>query len=260
MVKKSAKNPPEKSREDKAGRAVGHEWIKHRIDALKKTQKEVALALGMPAPRLSERIKGKAKFEPAEIPLLARELQLPFSVVFAQITGMDSSELSGDLVILTVRGAAKAGEWNKTPEWPANVWEYIMVAKAADYSEVYGLRITGDDMEDYYPPARSTVMCVPYAHYNQEIRSGAHVIVQRSDGNGQYETTVKQVEIAGGHIWLKPCSKNPAYQPIELLKTDGDPLYYGTADLKITGVVLSAVIDQIPPQTTENCAALPASL
>src|SRR5690606_37576378 len=104
------------------------------------------------------------------------------------------------------------------------------------------------------------VMCVPYAHYNDQVRSGAHVVVQRSDGNGQYETTVKQVEIAGGHIWLKPCSKNPAYKPLEMLKTDGSSDYYGTSDLKITGVVLSATIDQAPPQTTENSAALPVAL
>ncbi|MCB9990702.1 MAG: LexA family transcriptional regulator [Rhodospirillales bacterium] len=260
MVKKSAKNTPSNGRESKAGREVGHEWIKHRIDALKKTQKEVALALGMPAPRLSERIKGKAKFEPAEIPVLARELKMSFPVVFAKITGMTSSEMNDNLVILEIRGVAKAGEWNKAPEWPASVWEYIMVARNTDYSEVYGLRITGDDMEEYYPPARSTVMCVPYAHYNEEVRNGAHVIVQRSDGNGQYETTVKQVQIEDGHIWLKPCSKNPAYKPIEMLRTDGSSDYYGTSDLKITGVVLNAIIDQTPPKTTENCTALPTTL
>lgn len=260
MVRKSGKNAATNGPENGAGREVGHDWIKQRLDALKKTQKEVALALDMPPSRLSERITGKAKFEPAEIPVLARELKLPFPVVFAQITGVSSSEMSDDVVMLEIRGAAKAGEWNKTPQWPANVWEYIMVTKVADYSDVYGLRITGDDMEEFYPPARSTVICVPYAHYSDKIRNGAHVIVQRSDGNGQYETTVKQVRIQDGRIWLEPRSKNPAYQPLELLKTDGSPDYYGTPELKIAGVVLRAVIDQAPPQTSENSATLPASL
>jgi SOS-response transcriptional repressor LexA len=103
-------------------------------------------------------------------------------------------------------------------------------------------------------------MCVPYVHYAKKIGAGDHVVVERADGNGQYEVTVKEVIIRDGRVWLTPHSSNPAYKPIELLKTDGAAEYYGTPELKITGIVLKAVIDHTPPQTGEDRALLPIAL
>lgn len=263
MNKKSAKNAVEKSRKSKAGRAVSHEWIKERGKAIKKTGKEIAAGVGIRPSRLSEKIKGKMDFEPKEIPALARELQLPFNLVFARLTGLGNEEMSDNITLLEVRGEANAGRWSKTPEWPPNVWEYIMVPNDAGYSSaVYGLRVTGDDMDKAYPPGQSTVTCIPYVYYKDKIYDGEHVVVQRDDGNGQYETTIKQVSIKKNHIMLCPNSSNPAYKPIELSEADKTEEYYGTQGLRIVGVVLGAVtvIDTPSSKASKNRKSLPASL
>jgi SOS-response transcriptional repressor LexA len=135
-----------------------------------------------------------------------------------------------------------------------------MVTKEPEHSVVFGLRITGDDMDKYYPPGHSTVMCVPYEQYARELGSGDHVVVERADGNGQYEITVKEIFVKDGHVWLMPHSGNPSYKPLQILKTDGAAGYYGTPELKITGVVLKAIIDHVPQQANENRPLLPKAL
>lgn len=262
MAKKSVENNVEKSRKDKAESAPSHDWIKKHLKAVGKTQKEIAKVLKLQPTRLNERINGKTDFEPREIPALARELKLPFSVVFARLTGMSSEEIPDDMMLLEIRGEANAGHWAKTKEWPADVWEYIMVPKDAEYGSVaYGLRVTGEDMNELYPPDRSIVVCVPYAQYKEPVRDGDYVVVQRADGNGQYETTVKQVSVQDGRVWLRPQTDNAAYKPIELTKTNGSGEYYGTQELGIVAVVLRAVIDLPPPQTArESRKTLPEAL
>ncbi len=263
MNKKSAKNGVGKSQKSKADRAISHEWIKERGKAIKKTGKEIAAGVGIRPSRLSEKIKGKMDFEPKEIPALARELQLPFNLVFARLTGLGNEDMPDNIMLLEVRGEANAGHWSKAPEWPPNVWEYIMVPNDAEYSSaVYGLRVTGDDMDKVYPPGQSTVTCMPYVYYKDKIYDGEHVVVQRDDGNGQYETTIKQVSIKKNHIMLCPNSDNPAYKAIELLETDEAEEYYGTQGLKIVGVVLGAVtvIDMPTLKGTKDRKSLPISL
>lgn len=260
MINKGAKTKNTKSRERVGKREIAHEWVKDRLKKIGKKQKDLAAVLDLPPSRLSEKIKGKIEFQTKEIPVLARELKMPVNVVFARITSLNGQAVSEDTVLLEVRGEAKAGLWRKEAEWPPEVWEYMMVTKEPEHSVVYGLRITGDDMEEFYPPRRSTVMCVPYVHYAKKIGAGDHVVVERADGNGQYEVTVKEIAIKDGRVWLTPHSSNPAYKPIELLRTDGAAEYYGTSDLKITGVVLKAVIDHVPPQAEENRPLLPVAL
>lgn len=260
MVNQKARAESIKGREDVGALGIAHEWVKDRLKAIGKKQKELAVALDIPPSRLSERIRGKTEFETREIPVLARELKMPVNVVFARLTGKDNQIASEDTVLLEIRGEAKAGLWGKAAEWPPEKWEYTMVAKDAKYADVFGLRITGDDMEEYYPPSRSTVIYVPYAQFKSPVGHGDHVVVQRSDGNGQFEVTVKEVAIKDGQVWLEPHSGNKAYKSLELSKTDGSPDYYGTSTLKITGVVLKAVIDHAMPQTGKDRATLPESL
>jgi len=99
MAEKSVEDRVKESRKDKSERAISHDWIKKRLKAVGKTQKDVAKALKLQPTRLNERINGKTDFEPKEIPALARELKLPFSVVFARFSGMRSEDIPDDMIL-----------------------------------------------------------------------------------------------------------------------------------------------------------------
>ncbi len=230
------------------GSSEGHEWIKARLKEVGKKVKDLADATGQPASRISEKIKGKTDFQVDEIPAIARQLELPVNVVMARLPTSGAGVLPEDSMLVEIHGAVQAGKWTRTVKWEQKDWKYVLAPKDSEYPFVYALRVMGDDMELVYPPQDSVVLYAPYEHYKKPIVSGNHVIVQRADGNGQFETTIKEVNISDdGRILLEARSHNLDYGPIEMYKTDGAPAYYGTDSLKITGVVLRAVIERLPP-------------
>lgn len=238
----------------------GHDWIKARLKEVGKKMKDLAEATGQPASRISEKISGKRDFQADEIPAIARQLDLPVSVVLARIPTSGAGVLPEDSMLVEIHGSAQAGKWARSVKWEQKDWQYLLVPRDSEHPFVYALRVMGDDMAQIYPPQSTVVLYVPYEHYRKEIGSGDHVIVHRNDGNGQFEITIKEVNISeNGRILLEPRSSNLDYTPIELYKTDGAPTYYGTENLKITGVVLRAMIERAPPMA-EKKRLLPAHL
>lgn len=255
MPKQEQRTPDET-----AGLGEGHEWIKARLKEVGKKVKDLADATGQPASRISEKIKGKRDFQADEIPAIARQLELPVNVVLARLPTSGAGVLPEDSMLVEIHGAVQAGKWTRSVKWEQKDWKYILSPKDSEHPFVYALRVLGDDMELVYPPQSTVVLYVPYEHCKKEIGSGDHVIVQRADGNGQFETTIKAVNVSDeGRIFLEARSNNLDYTPIELYKTDGAPTYYGTESLKITGVVLNAVIERKPP-AADTKRPLPAHL
>lgn len=238
----------------------GHEWMKARLKEVGKKPKDLAEATGQPASRISEKMKGKRAFQADEIPAIARALELPVNVVLERLPTSRASALPEDSMLVEIHGSVEAGKWTRSVKWEQKDWKYMLVPKDSEHPFVYALRVLGDDMELIYPPQSTVVLYVPYEHCTKKICGGDHVIVQRSDGNGQFETTIKAVNISDdGRIFLEPRSKNPDYTPIELHKTDGAATYYGTEDIKITGVILNAMIERKPP-AADNKRPLPARI
>lgn len=245
----------------RADSAEGHEWIKTRLKEVGKKMKDLAEATGQPASRISEKISGKRDFQADEIPAIAQQLELPVSVVLARIPSHGAGVLPEDSMLVEIHGAAQAGKWTRSVKWEQKDWKYLLVPKDSEHPFVYALRVLGDDMAQIYPPQSTVVLYVPYEHYKKKIGEGDHVIVQRDDGNGQLEITIKEVRITDDErIMLEPRSNNLDYKAIELHKTDGAPTYYGTENLKITGVILRAMIERAPPQATEAKRHLPAHI
>ncbi|HRQ60015.1 MAG TPA: S24 family peptidase [Alphaproteobacteria bacterium] len=243
-----------------ADSGAGHEWIKTRLKEVGKKVKDLADATGQPASRISEKISGKRDFQVDEIPPIARQLELPVNVVWSRLPTSGGGVLPEDSMLVEIHGAVKAGKWTRAVKWDQKDWKYILAPKDTQHSFVYALRVMGDDMALVYPPECTVILYVPYEHYKNQIGNGDHVVVQRDDGNGQFEVTVKEVSISDdGRIMLEPRSNNLDYKAIQLYKTDGAPTYYGTEDLKITGVVLNAMIERAPPAADKK-RVLPAHL
>lgn len=239
---------------------VGHEWIKTRLREVGKQVKDLAEALDQPPPRISEKIKGKLEFQADDIPVIAKVLELPINEVLAKLPFQGKGLLPEGFTLVEVQGAAKAGEWMKAVQLKEKNWGYVLVPKEAEYPYVSALRVTGDDMEKFYAPDQSVVLFSPYEQYKKKIHDADHVIVERSDGNGQKEITVKELKIEDdGRVWLVPHSKNPQYKPIEISKLDSVKTYYGNDMLKITGVVVKVITDYKPQRSSKNIS-LPKSL
>lgn len=253
----------QKEIKENADLSQGHEWIKTRLKQVGKKMKDLAEATGQPASRISEKISGKRDFQAEEIPAIAQQLELPVSVVLARIPSQGAGVLPEDSMLVEIHGAAQAGKWNRSVKWDQKDWKYLLVPKDSEHPFVYALRVLGDDMAQIYPPHSTVVLYVPYEHYahKKKIGDGDHVVVQRDDGNGQCEITIKEIRLSDdGRIMLEPRSNNLDYKPIELLKTDGAANYYGTENLKITGVVLRAMIERTPPRVADAKRHLPTHI
>lgn len=86
----------------------------------------------------------------------------------------------------------------------------------APLKDRFGLKVEGESMNMLF--RHGTILeCVTYWG-DKPIASGSPVIVQRSNHDGSYETTVKEYVIdTEGRQWLVPRSSDPEFQaPIRL--------------------------------------------
>lgn len=135
------------------------------------------------------------------------------------------SDLLGTARIDTIRsefqtvpviGAVQAGQWVEAVEWQRPDRYSIVVPTDPHGDKAYGLEVRGNSMNREFP-AGSWVICVPTPDYHGELRSEMFVVVVRTNGTGEYESTVKQLMISDGKAWLWPRSSDPEHQaPISI--------------------------------------------
>lgn len=238
------------------------DFVKRRLKELKKTQVDLAHALEIEPSRLSERLRHDKTdtFTPGELHKIAEFLDIPFFHAVGKLTSLDDFD-DHKFIYLQILGEAQAGKWKKTMLKQAGVSDYlIMEREDTDYPNMFGLRVTDDCMDKYYPPYKTVAVCVPYsdvADKKSEFKSGRHVVVCKRGPEDQYEITIKELSISGGEIFLMPKSANDTHCSYELRGKDGADSYYGTPDLKIIGLVVRAVVDQPVPQAAAGAESLP---
>lgn len=242
---------------------AGLEWIKVRFKEVGAKSKDLAEALQLPPSRISEKLNGKAEFLEDEIPTLASMLKMSIAEVLARLPYSAANSLVPDgFMVIKLCGAAKAGEWMRAIHIAEKDWGAVLIPKDAEYPYLSALRVTGDDMEKFYP-LNSIAVFAPYDRYSKPIAEGDHVVVERSDGAGNREISIKELKLSkdGRGVLLIPHSNNSDYTPWELTRTDGNDSYFGNDAMKITGVVLKVMMDYKPQQTSQkNARKLPKAL
>ena len=243
------------------GKESRRDFVKRKLKQVGKTQVELAQALGIAGPRLSEKLRSDDKdtFSPAELGIIADFLKIPLVKAIGKLTTLDRFD-DEEFIYLPILGEAREGRWCKSMLQPADTSDYIIIERGEEPKphSLYGLRITCDSMSKYYPPYRTVVACLPYAEAKKEdIRSGAHVVVCRSGPEDQCELTIKELLVKDGEIFLLPKSADDSHATYQITRKDNNPSYYGTKDLKIIGVVVRAVVDQVAPPAKANAEALP---
>ena len=201
-----------------------YDFIKQRLKEIGRTQKELAEFLNIAPPHLSAIFKGIRRIQSAEIPLMARFLDLDLENFVKYVTGQ-TSELSIPVRTKTIYkvGYVQAGKFNEACQLPENEWETIPYPINDNYKKanIFALGVKGDSMNLVFPPERTTLICCPLedwleANQNTEIE-GKYIIAYRRTPDGLCEATVKKyTKIDDSTVILVAESTNPEIKPIVL--------------------------------------------
>ena len=201
-----------------------NKWLKDRIKAVGKSQADLARALGLPTPRVSEMISGVRRISSHEIPQLARFLEWPESTVLQHIANLRGDEVFTPNVRpsilkpfpVMVVGKVQAGVFQEAVELPPDEQIEIFAMEDPRFKGMphFGLEVVGPSMNQIYPEG-SFVVCVPLIHSGGDIplANGNKVVVERRNSLGEVETTVKELVLdKDGEPWLWPRSDHPLFQ------------------------------------------------
>lgn len=174
------------------------------------TLEQVAERMGLSVSQVSRLERGKSD------PTLSRLRD------FATLYGVRVQDIINHTIPVSsimVRGAVQAGVWVEALEWPRDDWYAVSVVISKEYEGVpkFGLEVRGPSMDLLYPPG-SVAICVSVIHLTKPIPPGKRVVVEREDGNGLIEATVKEYAVDDeGRHWLLPRSSKPEFQqPIKV--------------------------------------------
>lgn len=220
-----------------------NEWIATRLKEVGKRGKDLASALGIEPPRVTEIIKGNRKVATDELAPMARILDLAIEDV-QRLLSKKGAKVTTKLTVagrkdnntVIVRGSVEAGSWKEAIYWPEDDWKTVPVYdERFDVDELEGFEVNGDSMNLVYPPG-SVVICRWFDPVNELPPVGHRVVIRRRDASGLVEATVKLLERdEHGQGWLTPQSTNPAHKKITF-KPNGD----GENDTEIVGIVIGS--------------------
>ena len=218
-----------------------NDWIADRLTELSRTKSGLAREMGVDPARVSEILRGDRQVKVAEIPALARYLEVDAGWLTLKLAGVASPGKRTDFVSLPVRGVVQAGHWAEAAEAPPDEWERVPIPRPEGYRTLFGLKVRGSSMNREYPEG-TILVCVPFLDYPARIGNGDHVIVHRHAPNGLTEATVKELGVdSQGRYWLWPKSDNPEHQaPIALPATPQDAIdHAGDDDIRVVAVVVA---------------------
>lgn len=246
--------------------------LKRRLRELGKRQVDFARQVGQPASRISEMFKGERRVQPNEIAPLAAFLEWPIATLLQAIGGAPPGQGPKSTVassagrgggrqgasapdlppgmpaLATVRvvGRVQAGFFHEAIESPLDEQYEISIAVPAGFrlAALRGFQVVGPSMNLLYPDG-TIVIVVPTIELGEgwRPRTGQRVLVQRRNEWGEFEATVKEIEIRKDRILLCPRSDHPEFsKPWVIEMPEGDGSFDEHSDnIRITGLVVSSV-------------------
>ena len=145
-------------------RGTKRHWIEGQLKQIGKSKTDMAKALDLAPPRVTEILQGTRRIQTGEIVPLAMFLHLPVSLVLTQAHTPDS-DLAGlehvpGMDPIDFRGEVRAGYWAEVPagDWPDSGDREFTYAPAPThiFDEVYALRVVGSSMDEVSTPKVSS--------------------------------------------------------------------------------------------------------
>lgn len=133
---------------------------------------------------------------------------------FGDLTGT-SPKLPFGTVMVPVVCHVAAGVWRSVDEPQAEVPQIPVYGLEGKFRNPQAVIVDGESMNRVFRPGTILITVSPdeYLNAGYNIDSGLYVIAQKLNQSGDYETTVKQLEIRPDRShWLWPRSNHPEHQ------------------------------------------------
>ena len=165
----------------------------------------------------------------------------------AGISGSAENNLEENQIL--VSGYVQAGSWESNNEIPWPDRHAVTVPEALNKEKgLAALEVRGDSMNLLLPEGSIVFVRDPVTHTrkNHPVVPDMLVVAQRRNADGDFETTIKQLEKKNGTFWLMPRSNNAIHQPLPYQPLDtwyhGETTDSAEADsLRIAGIVCGAI-------------------
>jgi transcriptional regulator with XRE-family HTH domain len=215
-------------------------WIEDRLAELGKTKAGLAKALGVPAPRVSELLRGRRNLMASDVLPMAEYLECSVNeIIFGVILGRPHSKFF-DYITVGVTQKVEAGVWAESNTLPEEEWGHMTVPRPDDHEIFYGVAVVGPSMNLEYPDG-SVLVCVPFHEYKPQVCTGDHVIARRRNQEGLWETTVKELRRFKSDDWyLWSRSDHPDHQEPIKLPNSQEGQIETAEDVYIADVVVAA--------------------
>lgn len=171
---------------------------------------------------------------------LADSEKVPISTLLGESNHLPGINPHVKVDYVMAKRTAKTGVWLEYPEWPEESWYPIMAAQYEAYKpdSRFGILIDDDSMNKEYLPG-SVLDCVDIDFIKYEPVTGDHVAVERLY-NDTKETTIKEIEITNGRVFLWPRSTNPNHTSPLIINHIGAPSNDENISTKVIGLVLGS--------------------
>jgi len=201
--------------------------IEKRMQELGIKPKRLALDAGVGPTYVRDLLSGHSRE-----PKAGKLRQIAFALGCTLEDLMPTSESSGRESVrpvavskVMVRGDVQAGVWREAVEWPRSDWYAITAPADTAYPGMprYGLLVRGESMNKIFPDG-SVVVVINFCDLGRNPATGDLVVaIQRSTTTGEFEATVKAVQILdNGDAILWPQSTDPDFAvPIRVPRRDG---------------------------------------
>lgn len=175
------------------------EWIRDALTSTGKSQKGLAVALGISQPQVSRLVAGKRRLQAAEIPLLESYFNLSFPQRSAPMPLVPVLSPPKPTRTILVRYVINSGVWR---EKGSSVVDATPVAASVDPRvadlDQYSCRIDGADMANL---VGQYAVCVAYRELRLSPVDGDVVHIVKSQG-GLEEHTLRKVIVSKGAVSL----------------------------------------------------------
>ena len=187
--------------------AMSTQWIKQRLAELRKSQADLAQALGLDASAVSRMIKGERQIKADELTKLARLLHLTPEQAMHRLNEPESDD--GQRYLADAHGpipvyrGAEAGEDDDLLFEEGGPGETIARPPVLDgVKGAFAVWCQGSSMEPKYEPGQRL-----YVHPNKPLRKNCFVVVRKKNGKG----LIKQfLGFEGDRLVLRRLSPKPA--------------------------------------------------
>lgn len=183
-----------------------------------RSQSALARAMGVDPAIINRMVRGLRQIKAVELPLIDAYLRATGEAPFAP-EPVDT---------VPVVGAVEAGAWREPGLWDGG--EDVPIMASAANGDLFALRVVGSSMNLRYPEG-TYVIARKWEGGDWPV--GKNVIVQRTDGGGKVETTLKELVMGEDGLELWPRSSDPRFQEPVMYKADD-------ATVEIIGRVISS--------------------